>query len=249
MSACRSAGARRLFRELGDTRSHRPPASGARDGRGRHEKRSTTGSWTERHALMHAEAVLLVDHGERQVGELDIPPAPGRACRPRAGSNRRQPLERLSLEALAVAPGQQRILTPAASASAQCGVVWRAQKLVGAIRGRLRTRFRRRSTWRGKRPTSLPLPTSPCSSRTMRFGLGMSVAISSIAAFWLAVSSKGSRGEGHLVQAPVALVARPARVRVVWRTSADGELACQKLVEQAARADAGATDRPPRRRA
>jgi hypothetical protein len=26
----------------------------------------------KRHALMHAEPVLLVDHGQRQVGEFDI---------------------------------------------------------------------------------------------------------------------------------------------------------------------------------
>ncbi len=64
----------RFFGELGDIevaigRQHQ----GARDGRGRHnQKIDGMALGRQRHALVHAETMLLVDHGQGEVGELDI---------------------------------------------------------------------------------------------------------------------------------------------------------------------------------
>ena len=64
----------RLLGELGDVevavgRQHQ----GARDRRrGHHQQVDRLALGGERHALVDAEAVLLVDHGQRQVGELDV---------------------------------------------------------------------------------------------------------------------------------------------------------------------------------
>ena len=60
----------------------------ARDRRRGHVQHVRRAALGERRPLLDAEAVLLVDDGDREVGELDLAPGSARACRPRAAPRR-----------------------------------------------------------------------------------------------------------------------------------------------------------------
>ena len=80
----------------------------ARDGRGRHDQKiDGLRLGGERHALVHAEAMLLVDHGEREIGELDFLLDQRVRADDELDRTIGQALHRLLLLLLPVAAGQQ----------------------------------------------------------------------------------------------------------------------------------------------
>ena len=127
---------------------------------------------------MHAEAMLLVDDRQRQVAERHV------VLKQRmradddidlAGGELRQDLRPF---APALAPGEQRHAEPARAASgAMVAKCCRARISVGAIKAACRPASI--TVAAASSATSvLPEPTSPCSSRSMRFGCARSATMS-----------------------------------------------------------------------
>ena len=140
--------------------------------RGEHQKIDRLAFARQREPLMHAEAVLLVDNGEREIvkrhvvleqrvgadDQIDI-----------AGGERRQ---NLGAFAAALAAGEDGKAD--AGGGARAARWWQnagAPKSRSAPSTPPGGRPRSRSRRQGARPRVLPEPTSPCSSRSMRLRL------------------------------------------------------------------------------
>ena len=133
------------------------------------------------------------------------------AARSRRIAARSSPLSR---------PVSAAILTPASAASgvsaARC---WRARISVGAIRTPCPPASAAISS--AMNATSvLPAPTSPCSSRFIRWAAPISAAISSTARFCAPVGGQGRPARTRPRSAPSPIVARPGARRRSRRTSA-----------------------------
>ena len=132
----------------------------------------------QRIALMHAETVLLVDDGEREIGKVDIL----LEQRVRAEAICVSPLASASSTRWRALPFSRPVSStwrmPAASQSGAIDVkCCRAKISVGAIIAACPPASTARAM--ASRPTRvLPLPTSPCSRRSIRRGAAMSSRIS-----------------------------------------------------------------------
>ena len=130
---------------------------------------------------MHAEAVLLIDHGEREIMEGDVFLKKRMGTEQKVNIAKRETIEDLLAAGPRSRPVKMATRRPAASASgaivARC---WRARISVGAMI----------AAWRPASITAaaavsattvFPEPTSPCRSRSMRCGRARSVMMSSSA--------------------------------------------------------------------
>ncbi len=160
----------RLLGELGDIeiavgRQHQ----GARDRCRRHDEQvDGVALRRQRHALVHAEPVLLVDHDHGEVGELDI------LLHQRVRADHEldravgEALQGSASSALAVAAGQQRDLHAGGFGERRDGREMLArQQARSAPSSRPARRPRRRSAWRAAPPASCrcrhrPAAAAPC---------------------------------------------------------------------------------------
>ena len=150
--------------------------------RGHHENVDGLALARERQALMHAEAMLLVDDREREVAEFNL------LLEQRVGADQKIDLARLrAAPAWSCARVRARgrsgsqveapTLPPAARWSCGAG----ARGFRSAPSAPPAARLRSTAAAASRATTVLPDPTSPCSMRSMRSGLPRSATIASIA--------------------------------------------------------------------
>ena len=168
---------------------------------------------------MHAKAMLLVDDDEAEIAKRDAFLKQGvRADRDVDRALARAPRASAPRSAALSRPVRSAMRSPAASASGRIrSKCWRARISVGAISAACRPA----STTPAMASSAtivLPEPTSPCSSRSMRFGAARSARISASACVWRRGERKGQRGFDPGGEAPVAGAERPARLRMRART-------------------------------
>ena len=198
---------------------------------------------------MHAEAVLLVDHGQRRDRRTRHPPAPAHACRPRAGSCRRRgPPASPSSARWPSRPVSSASRTPAASASgAMVAKCWRARSSVGAISAACAPASTAVSMAR-RRPASCRCRHRPAAAAPCARAWPCRPRSRPMAKVWLGVSWKGRAASACFCRAPSPLVAAAGERAVVMAHQRDRELAGQQLVEgePAPAPDASATSSLPR---
>jgi hypothetical protein len=152
----------------------------ARDGRGAHHqqvglqlagRRGFLQLGAQRQALRHAEAVLLVDDGQAQAGEVPRRPGSPRACRPPAPPRHWPPRHhRLRPLPLRLPVSQATCARP--SGSSHCTSLRKccsARISVGAISAHCQPASDGHAA-ASAATTVLPEPTSPCSRRCMGCG-------------------------------------------------------------------------------
>ena len=223
---------------------------GARDRRRGHDQdvdRLALGA--EREALVHAEAVLLVDDGKRR-GRGTTTSSWNSAWVPTAMSmlpSASPASDRPALGA-AVAAGEERDRKPGPAASgAMRSKCWRARISVGAISAACRPGLDGARHGEERRPRSCPEPTSPWSRRSMRLSATRSRRISATARSCEAVEPKGRARLDRRDEAPVAGVHPPRQASHAAAHEREGELRGQELVIGEAAPRRRALRAPPRR--
>ena len=228
----------RLLGELGDVevavgREHQR----ARDGRGGHDQKiDGMALGRQRHALVHAEAMLLVDHGQGEVGELDVLLHQRMRADHEMDRAVGQALQRLLLLLLAVAAGEQRQAHAGRFGERRDGGVMLAgQKLgrrhEGGLRARLDADQHGEEGDHGLAAADIALQQADHALGLAEVGLDL--ADRGVLA---GRQLERQRRQRQLAQAAVAFGDVSGDAAVVMAHQGDRELAGQKLVEGEARA-------------
>ena len=190
----------------------------------------------KRHALMHAEAMLLVDHGQREVGELDIFLHQRMRADHEMDRAVGQAAQRLLLLLLAVAAGEQRQAHAGRLGERRDGgVVLAGQKLGRRHEGRLRAGLD--ADQHGEEGDHR-LAAADIALQQADHALGLGHVGFDLADRGLLARRQveRQRAERRGAQPAVALRGVARHAAVVMTDQGDGELAGQQLVEGKARA-------------